>query len=45
MEQWRKSFIIDNFGRNYGALYVLKILNRKPAPNTYHNDHLGIFCS
>ena len=42
-EQWYGPFIINNFGRNHGALYVLKTLDGKPAPNMYHGDHLRIF--
>lgn len=39
----RGPFIIDDFGGNLGASYVLKTLDGKPAPNTHHGDHLRIF--
>ena len=44
-KRWRRSFIINNFGGDYGASYVLKTLDGEPAPNTHHGDHLRIFCS
>lgn len=34
----------NNFGRDYGVLYELKRLNKKPAFNIYYNNHLHIFC-
>lgn len=43
IECWRGPFVIDSFGENHGALYVLKTLDIKPAPNTHHGDHLRIF--
>lgn len=42
-KQWRGSFIIDRSGGDHGVLYVLKTLDKDPAPNTYHGDHLRIF--
>lgn len=43
IEQWCKPFIINNFDRNHGASYILKILSRQPASNTHHDEHLRIF--
>ena len=42
-ERWRGLFLNDSFGGNHGALYILKILDRKSALNTHHNDHRKIF--
>ena len=42
-EQWRGPFIIDSFGGDHGASYVLKILGGEPAPITHHGDHLRVF--
>lgn len=43
IEQLCRSFIIDSFSRNHSALYVLKILDRRPALNTHYNNYLRIF--
>lgn len=43
-EQWRGPFIIDSFGGDHGAFYVLKTFHGEPASNTHHGDHLRIFC-
>lgn len=43
-KRWRGPFIINNFGGDHNASYILKTLNREPAHNTYHNNHLHIFC-
>ena len=42
-EQWRGPFIIDSFGEDHGASYILKILEGEPALNTHHSDYLHIF--
>ena len=42
-ERWRGPFIIDSFGGDHGASYILKTLEGEPAPNTHHGDHLRIF--
>ncbi len=42
-ERWCESFIIDSFGKDHGASYVLKTLDGEPAPNMHHGDHLRIF--
>lgn len=38
-----QTFIIDSFVKDYGASYVLKILDKEPTLNPHHNDHLCIF--
>lgn len=43
--KWRRSFIIDKFGKNYSVLYLFKILDGKAALNIYHDNHLHIFYS
>lgn len=43
MKQWRGSFIINSFGKNHGASYVLKTLDGNSATNTPHGNHLRIF--
>ena len=35
--------MINSFGGDHGALYTLKTLDGKSAPNTNHGDHLRIF--
>ena len=42
-EQWRGPIIINGFGGDHGASYVLKTLDGEPASNTHHGDHLRIF--
>lgn len=43
IKQWQRPYIINSFGRDHGTLYILKILDKKSAPNTYYGDHLCIF--
>ncbi len=43
IEQWCGPFIIDSFGGDHGASYVLKTLDGEPAPNMHHGYHLRIF--
>lgn len=43
-KRWQKCFLIESFGKYHGVLYILKILDRKLASNTYYGNHLRIFC-
>lgn len=45
IKPWYKSFINVNFSRNYGILYILKILNKKLRFNKYYNNYFYIFYS
>lgn len=44
IEQWHSPFVIDSFGGDHNASYVLKTLDGDSVPNTYYDDHLYIFC-
>ena len=43
-KRWHRPFIINKFGRDHGVSNTLKILDGKSALNTYHDNHLRIFC-
>lgn len=43
MKQWHRPFIINSFGRNNSALYLLKIFDRDSIPNMHYGNQLRIF--